>query len=96
MPKPLSDRAAPLARSALLLTIGRQHALVQVRGLDIEDKFDERAGDERGRKVRGEVVVQEELASHDEEGDVVGGPGEEEEAGRVVEARAGAWAPDWG
>jgi hypothetical protein len=37
-----------------------------------------------------EVVVEEELAAHDVEGDVVGGPGEEEEAGRVVETVASA------
>lgn len=36
-------------------------------------------------------MVEEELASHDEEGDVVGGPEEEEETGRVVEAGPGAW-----
>lgn len=60
-------------------------------GLDVEDEFDEGAGDEDGGQVRGEVVVEEELAAHDVEGDVVGGPGEKEEAGGVVEAGAGAW-----
>ena len=38
----------------------------------------------------GQVVVEEELTAHDEEGDVVGGPGQEEEAGAVVETVAGA------
>lgn len=46
--------------------------------------------------MRGEVVVQEELAAHEEEGEVVGGPGEEEEAGGIVEAGARAWATDCG
>ena len=40
--------------------------------------------------MRGEVVVEEELAAHDVEGDVVGGPEEEEEACAVVEAGAGS------
>ena len=36
--------------------------------------------------MRGEVVVEEELAAHEVEGEVVGRPAEEEEAGAVVEA----------
>ena len=36
--------------------------------------------------MAGEVVVEEELAAHEVEGEVVGGPAEEEEAGAVVEA----------
>lgn len=40
--------------------------------------------------MRGEVVVQEELAAHEEEGEVVRGPAEEEEACAVVEAGASA------
>ena len=44
-----------------------------------------------------EVVVQEELEAHDEEGDVVGGPEEEEETCAVVEAtaRACVWLALW-
>lgn len=38
----------------------------------------------------GQVVVKEELAAHDEEGDVVGGPAEEEETCAVVKTRAGS------
>ena len=38
----------------------------------------------------GEVVVEEELAAHEVEGEVMGGPAEEEEAGAVVEAGAGS------
>jgi hypothetical protein len=40
--------------------------------------------------VSRKVVVQEELTTHDVERDVVSGPGEEEETGRVVETRASA------
>lgn len=36
-------------------------------------------------------MVKEELTTHDVEGDVVSGPGEEEETGRVVETIASAW-----
>ena len=38
----------------------------------------------------GEVVVEEELAAHKVEGEVMGGPAEEEEAGAVVEVGAGS------
>lgn len=38
----------------------------------------------------GEVVVKEELAAHEVEGEVVGGPAEEEKAGAVVEAGSGS------
>ena len=37
-----------------------------------------------------EVVVEEELATHDEKGNVVSGPCEEEETGTIVETGAGA------
>ncbi len=36
----------------------------------------------------GEVVVEEELSAHEVEGEVMGGPAEEEEAGTVIEAGA--------
>jgi hypothetical protein len=49
-------------------------------GFDVEDEFDKGACDEGGCEMRREVVVQEELAAHDEEGEVVRCPGEEEEA----------------
>ena len=45
--------------------------------------------------MRGEVVVQEELTAHEEEGEVVHGPDDEEEAGGVPEAVAhgcGEWS----
>lgn len=42
----------------------------------------------------GQVVVEEELAAHKVEGQVVGGPAEEEKASAVVEAgaRSCVWA----
>lgn len=70
---------------------GRGRRRLRVEGLDIEYEFDERARDEAGCKMRREVVVQEELATHDVEGHVVGGPGEEEETSRVVETGTRAW-----
>ena len=39
--------------------------------------------------MSGEVVVKEELSAHEVEGEVMGGPAEEEKAGAVVEAGAG-------
>jgi hypothetical protein len=65
--------------------------VVNVDRINIEDEFDKGAGDEGGGEVSGEVVVKEELAAHDVEGNVVGGPGEEEETGRVVETVASTW-----
>ena len=38
----------------------------------------------------GKVVVEEELSTHKVEGEVMGGPAEEEEAGAVVKAGAGS------
>lgn len=60
-------------------------------GVDVEDEFDESACDERGAKVGGQVMVEEELAAHEVEGEVVSGPAEEEETGAVVETRACAY-----
>jgi hypothetical protein len=65
--------------------------VVNVDRIDVEDKFDQSTSHEGGGEMGGEVVVKEELATHDVEGDVVGGPGEEEETGRVVETVASAW-----
>jgi hypothetical protein len=42
----------------------------------------------------GEVMVQEELATHDVEGEVVGCPGNEEESGGVVKAGSRACVDD--
>lgn len=65
--------------------------LVNRGRLNVEDKFDKSACHEGRSEMSGEVVVKEELTAHDEEGDVVSCPGEEEETGAVVETRASAW-----
>lgn len=73
--------------------------LLEVCGInwfDIEDKFEKGAGNEGGREVCGEVMMEEELSTHEIEREVVSCPAEEEEAGRIVETRSRAWAPDWG
>ena len=62
--------------------------VVEGDGVEVEDEFEEGAGDEGGGEVGGEVVVQEELAAHEVEGEVMRGPAEEEESGGVVEAGA--------
>ena len=62
----------------------------EVDGIDVEDEFDESASHEGRGEMSGEVVVKEELTAHDVEGNVVGGPGEEEETGRVVKTVASA------
>jgi len=45
------------------------------------DEVEHAACDERRAKMRGEVVVQEQLAVHQIEGEVMKRPGDEEEAG---------------
>lgn len=62
-----------------LMALDNDSLLIRVDGLDVEDEFDKGAGHEHGCQVRREVVVKEELATHDVEGYVVRGPGEEEE-----------------
>ena len=52
--------------------------------LDIEYKFDESASDKGTSKMGGKVVMEEQLATHDVERDVVGGPCKEEKARRVI------------
>jgi len=59
---------------------------IGILGFNTEDEFDQSTCYETGCKMCGEVMVQEELATHDIEGDVVSSPGEEEETCRVVEA----------
>ena len=66
------------------------YALGDIGGFDIEDELNDGAGYESGGEVGREVVVEEELATHDEEGDIVGCPKQEEETCAVVEAGAGA------
>ena len=89
---PLADRLVLLDGSLLVLCDGgvARGDVVEVDGVNIEDEFDKGASHEGGGEVGGEVVVEEQLAAHDIERNVVGGPGEEEETGRVVETRASA------
>ena len=61
----------------------------------IIDEAEDGAGDESGCEVGGEIVVDEQLAGHEEEGEVVHGPEEEEEAGRVPEAVADGWEEEY-
>ena len=85
----------PLAASIFVLARGLglgllEDVFVETDGVEVEDEFEEGAGDEGGGEVSGEVVVEEELAAHEVEGEVVGGPAEEEEAGAVVETGTSA------
>ena len=88
----LSSNSLPNRLTPLLLLLFRARLAVRdvevtdVRGLDVEDEFDDGACNERGSEMCGEVVVQEELAAHDEEGDVVRCPEEEEKTCAIVEA----------
>ena len=84
----------PLARAVFILA-GRfdligllKEVLVEAGRVKVKDEFEEGAADEGGGEVGGEVVVQEELAAHEVEGEVVRGPAEEEEARAVVESGA--------
>lgn len=89
-----SDALADGLGQRAAVALGRRVAdgwRIRVHRLDVEDELDEGTCDEDRREMRGEIVVQEQLATHNVEGNVVGRPGKEEEAGRVVEARAGAW-----
>jgi hypothetical protein len=89
----LADGLVLLHSSLLVLGEGgvTRGDVVNVDRINIEDKFDKGAGHKGGGEVSGEVVVKEELATHDVEGNVVGGPGEEEETSRVVETVASPW-----
>lgn len=65
-----------------------------VKRLQVENEFNQRTTDQGGRQVRGQVVVQETLAAHQPEGEVVGSPAQEQKPGAVVQTRAGTRAPD--
>lgn len=88
----LADRLVLLDSSLLVLGEGcvSRGDVIDINRVNVEDKLDEGASDEGRGEVSGEVVVEEELATHDVEGDVMSGPGQEEETGRVVETVAGA------
>ena len=64
--------------------------MIQAIGIEVEDEFEEGAGDEGGGEVGWEVVVKEELTAHEVEGEVVGCPAEEEETCAVIETEAGS------
>ena len=84
-----------LARAQTALG-SRSHLLARLAGLVIrlgrvgaKEELHNRASNERRGKVSGQIMMQEQLTAHDEEGEVVSCPGEEEEACRVVQARTG-------
>jgi hypothetical protein len=87
-----SDAFADRTRlgSAMALDSGVRWRGFWVYGLNIEDELDESACNKHRSEMCWEVVVQEELTAHDVEGNVMSSPGEEEEAGRVVETGTGA------
>lgn len=58
--------------------------------LEVEDELDQSACNKRASEVCWQIMVKEELTAHDEEWNVVSGPCQEEEAGAVVQTRAGA------
>lgn len=57
--------------------------------LRVEDELQKSTSNEARRKMSRKIMMQEKLSTHEEEGEVVSGPGKEEEASRVIEARAG-------
>lgn len=83
----LANRAGASPAVALL---GWGAGGLRVLRLNAEDELNEGTSDQTRREMGRKVVVQEELTTHDVEGNVVSGPGKEEEAGRVVQTRAGA------
>jgi hypothetical protein len=92
---PSGDHA--LARESLTggdVMPGADRALLVLDGdllgrLRVKDEFEKSTGDKTRSKVSWKVMMQKKLSSHEEEGEVVGSPGQEEEAGRVIQARAG-------
>lgn len=62
--------------------------------LEVEDEFNQGTSHQGRGQMSGEVVVQETLAAHEPEGEVVSCPAEVEETSAVVHAGAGTRAPD--
>lgn len=83
---PFTSAVFVLARGLVLRLL--QEVLVQSDRIEVADEFEQGTRDESGREMGGQVVVEEELAAHDEEGDIVSGPAKEEETGAVVETGA--------
>lgn len=65
-----------------------------VEWLQVEDKFNQRTSHHGRGQVRRQVVMQEALTAHQPEGEIVGGPAQEQEARAVVQTRTGARTPD--
>lgn len=59
-----------------------------VGGVRTEDELNQSTGDHRRGKMRRKVMMQEELTAHEEEGQVVRSPCEEEKSSRVVKLAA--------
>lgn len=87
----LAHRLVLLHSSLLVLGKGcvARSNVVDIDRVNVEDELDKGTSDEGRSKVSGEVVVEEELATHNVERNVVSSPGQEEETGRVVETVAG-------
>lgn len=75
-----------LGAGSNLLVLGRG----LIDGLRVEDKFEEGTSNQARGQVGREIMMQEKLSSHEVEWEVMGGPGQPEEASRVVESRASA------
>lgn len=53
-------------------------------GIGVEDKLNQCSRYERRSKMSREIMMQEQLTTHYVEGEIMGGPRQEEETGRVV------------
>lgn len=87
--EPLAGRQVALLSGRLLARgLGGLVGNLVVGRVSAEDELNQGTSDEGRGEMGRQVMVQEQLAAHDEEGEVVGRPGEEEEARGVVEAGA--------
>lgn len=86
--KSLASRHVPLRPRNLFLAVlsGRKFIFGRVV---IENKFNKSACHQCRGKMSGEIMMKEELTTHDVEWKVVSGPGQEEEPRRFVETRSG-------
>lgn len=78
------------ARGLLLTRLDGLIARLFGRGIRVEDEFNQCTNDQAGCEMSRQVVVQEQLAAHQEEGEEVSSPGQEEESSRVIQTRSGA------
>lgn len=84
------------SKAAELLAASRAHGLwssalgdvhsgvLELKWLDVEDELDEATSDEAGGDVCWQVVVQEQLSTHQVEWEVVKSPSQEEESSGVI------------